>query len=330
MTSAELDGQRRPHLASLRRRAHQLHARQGRKGRGGRSDRGADDPRRLDVCARRRLARSELEARRHRSRLTRLPLSSREPAWITLRLSADRRTGRSHPSRNFAFPTFPAGATTITPRRFAAFLAGARADRGRLRRRPARSASTAKDLQAIATRLLADPPASGRDAARKFFEQHFVPHPDRGARASSPAITSRRLRRAACGPSAFACRSIAVRPISSKSRTRTAAGLGSGDALRATNRERHRALLRSRRDRGRRARRAGAGACLRRRPGRRFLHPRAGIGAAEARDGPDRGRRCGSPSTARAGTATPRSAGSRSSAASCRSRKPTRMGSKHG
>ena len=48
---------RRPdgaHLAPLRRRADQLHARQGRQGGRRRRDRGADDPRRLDLCARRR------------------------------------------------------------------------------------------------------------------------------------------------------------------------------------------------------------------------------------------------------------------------------------
>ena len=70
MTAAELDGKVSRDLAALRGRAHQLHARQGRQGDRGRPDRGADDPRRVDIRARRQLARPELEARRDRSGLT--------------------------------------------------------------------------------------------------------------------------------------------------------------------------------------------------------------------------------------------------------------------
>ena len=75
---------RRPdgaHLGPLRRRADQLHARQGRQGRRRRRHRGADDPRRLDLCARRELPRPQLEARRHRSRLSRRSARCRHDAW---------------------------------------------------------------------------------------------------------------------------------------------------------------------------------------------------------------------------------------------------------
>ena len=115
------------------------------------------------------------------------------------------------------------------------------------------------------------------EAARAFFERHFVParvRPDDGGRASSPASTSRKSRPRRSAPSDSRCRSGAARR-SRRRRRRQPAG-------------RHRSLSRLRRAGRRRAssnistaRRSSSGALagrgpgdrLARRPGRRLLHP---------------------------------------------------------
>ena len=271
------------------------------------------------------LARSELEARRHRSGLSATP-DRREPAWTEVAPSravrADElpRDDRFLRHRRLARRRSRRGACRV-PRRRAA-------DRRTRRRRRARSASTARPAARCARRARASR-RSRADAARAFFEAAFRPAPDRGAGFVTgyyePEVEASRVRDRAL----LACRSIGVPPIwSSVGDARPAGRLGSGDALRAADRDRPRALLRSRGDRGR-ARSPAAGwssPSLEDPVDAFFIHVQGSARLQLA----GRRARCGSPSTASPATPTPRSAGSRSSAAFFRARTPTRTGSRRG
>ena len=206
------------HLAALRRRADQLHARQGRQGGGGRPDRGADDPRRLDICARRQLARPELEARRHRSGLTSRPARCPHDRGRGLARSGDRRAGTRSCER-ISFSDISGWARRRSrrrvrdiPRRRARLIADA----------PPKTRALGIDgpgLQRVARAALGAAKPRRPNAAREFFERWFVPH-----RIDRARLRHRLLRAGGRGeprrrPRASPCRSIAVPPIWSRSAT---------------------------------------------------------------------------------------------------------------
>ena len=277
----------------------------------GDADRGADDPRRLDICARRELARPELEAGRHRSGLTHVPRGARmteAPRPVEV-----RQPPRRNPScGGFNSPIFPAGRDDDHAAAFGRIHGGRAADRRHCRPRRARSASTARPAASGArsvggdkARLPQSPRANSSSdrssrtgsIARGFVTGYYEPEVE-ASRVPTERFSVPLYRR----PGDLVEVRDEKRPPGWDPEMRFARRSDDGS----------RALLRSRSDRGGRACRPRAGARLAGEPGRRLLHPCAGLGAAAACP---MAARCASPSTARPGTPTPRSAGSRSSAA---------------
>ena len=151
---------------------------------------------------------------------------------------------------------------------------------------------------------------SARSEARGFFEHtscrigSCTPAPHGLATGYYEPVISRRLAVANCA--VLACRSTAARPISRTSSTRAAGACGRAPSPTCAGRSRARALSDAGGDRGGRARRPGAGADVARRSGRCVLRARCGLAARAAAGWPDAS---GSPTTARTGTPTARSAG---------------------